>query len=164
MIWSPWPCTGRTRARPSTSLILSIAASSLTLLNGCSGGDVEARRRAAGSAPSIEALAKVADASRGGKLFGQCAACHTIAEGAPDRTGPNLFGIIGKPVAGGSETFGYTYALKAKGGIWTRARLHAWLADPQRFAPGTQMLFPGLSDPIDRADVIAYLEGQTRPK
>ncbi|WP_366510243.1 hypothetical protein [uncultured Sphingomonas sp.] len=72
------------------------------MLQGCSDPKVDARRKAAGQNPSPAALMRVADAERGGRLFGQCAGCHTIGQGAPDRNGPNLFGIVGKPIAGAS--------------------------------------------------------------
>ena len=39
-----------------------------------------------------------------------------------------------------------------------------WLTSPQRFAPGTKMTFPGLPDPLARADVMAYLEREGRSR
>jgi cytochrome c len=35
-----------------------------------------------------------------------------------------------------------------------------WLTNPQRFVPGTSMGFPGLQDPLDLADLVAYLKTQ----
>jgi cytochrome c len=32
-----------------------------------------------------------------------------------------------------------------------------WLAGPKRFAPGTKMSFAGLSDPQERANLIAFV-------
>jgi cytochrome c len=46
----------------------------------------------------------------------------------------------------------------ARGLVWTRASLDAYLADPERFLPGTEMAMPGLSLAVDRRDVIDYLE------
>lgn len=93
-------------------------------------------------------------------MFARCAQCHRIRAGAPDGNGPNLHGVYGGPVAQASRRFAYTAALQRVGGRWTPARLDAWLAKPRVFAPGTSMTFPGLDDPLDRADVIAYLETQ----
>ncbi len=45
-----------------------------------------------GEAPSFAALMRVADAERGGRLFGPCAACHSIRMGAGDKNGPALHG------------------------------------------------------------------------
>jgi len=131
-------------------------------LTGCGDGDREARLKAAGPNPSLDALMRVAKADAGAKTFGQCLACHTIGKGELDRGGPNLHGIMGKPVAGGSERFGYTAALMRVGGRWDRATMDRWLTSPQRFAPGTRMTFAGLPDPLARADVIAYLEREGR--
>lgn len=77
------------------------------LLVACLRDDREARRRAAGPSPSASALASVASASAGEALFERCAACHSIRLGAPDRNGPNLFGVMGRPIARGSVRFGY---------------------------------------------------------
>jgi cytochrome c len=103
---------------------------------------------------------RVADVGEGERLFRTCAACHAIRKGAPDRNGPNLFGAMGAPVAGVSPRFGYTAALQRASGRWTPERMDAWLANPHRFAPGTSMGFPGLADPLARADLIAYLRAQ----
>ncbi|WP_242140327.1 MULTISPECIES: c-type cytochrome [unclassified Sphingomonas] len=142
----------------SRSMILALAAA--LVLAACSPDDREARRRAAGPMPSVAALARVASAAAGARLFTRCSACHSIGRGAPDLGGPNLYGVMGQEIGQNSPRFAYTAALQAVGGRWTRARMDAWLANPRRFAPGTAMGFAGLADPLDRADVIAYLETQ----
>jgi cytochrome c len=134
---------------------------SLAIMSSCSPDDKEERRRAAGNNPTQAAFARVADASRGRAIFSRCAACHTIGKGAPDNEGPNLFGIMGSPTAHNSVRFGYTNALRSAGGVWTDERMDRWLTSPQRFVPGTSMGFSGLPDPIDRADLAAYLKTQT---
>lgn len=107
-------------------------------------------------APLAQRLA-AADARAGAGIFNQCAPCHSIAQGSGDRAGPNLYAVVGRPVARGSDRFNYTAALRSLGGVWTAERLDAWLADPQKFAPGTNMPFQGLRDGMDRADVIRFL-------
>ena len=62
--------------------------------------------------------------------------------------------------SGVSPRFGYTAALQRIGGRWTPERMDAWLTNPRRFAPGTSMGYPGLADPLARADLIAYLSAQ----
>ena len=140
----------------SRSIFLAIA-SALTVI-GCSPDDKEARRRAAGPTPSVAALSRVASAAAGARIFTRCSACHSVGRGAPDFGGPNLFGVMGSEIAQNSQRFAYTAALQKVGGRWTPERMDAWLADPQRFAPGTAMGIKGLPDPLDRADVIAYLQ------
>ena len=109
---------------------------------------------------SVKDLLAHADAERGARLFRPCAACHPIGKGAPDRNGPNLYGILGAPVADTRTRFGYTYALRSVGGRWNAERMDAWLHNPQQFAPGTRMFFQGISRAWDRADLIAYLGTQ----
>ncbi len=144
-----------TSTSSSAAALLAVA---LAIGGGCSPDDREARRRQAGPAPTREALAKVASAAAGARQFARCAACHAISAGAPDRNGPNLFGVMGRPIARGSPRFAYTAALQGLGGSWTDARMDAWLADPQHVAPGTSMRYPGVADPLDRADLIAFLK------
>ncbi|WP_159982531.1 MULTISPECIES: cytochrome c family protein [unclassified Novosphingobium] len=117
--------------------------------------------RAAGPNPSVEALLKVADVDAGARKFRTCAACHTITQGASDRGGPNLYGVFGKVPGQNSARYGYTAALRNAGGIWDVRRLDAWLADPKKVIPGTNMQFAGVPDPLDRADLIAYLRSQS---
>lgn len=125
------------------------------LLAACSGS----HRHSAGPEAQTPLAARLAmaDPRRGARLFGQCAACHTVHEGAGDRDGPNLYAVIGRPVGRGSSPYAYTAALQAVGGVWTVQKLDAWLTDPARFVPGTSMGFPGLRDGMERADVIAFL-------
>jgi cytochrome c len=102
----------------------------------------------------------IADATKGEQVFKKCAACHNAEKGGANALGPNLWGVLGKPhghVAG----FAYSDALKGKPGNWDFASLSEWLANPKKYAPGTKMTFAGLSNPQDRADVIAYLNSKS---
>ena len=77
-------------------------------------------------------------------------------KGGPNGTGPNLWGTMGKPhghVAG----FAYSDALKGIPGPWDWNAMNEWLTAPRKYAAGTKMTFAGLSNPEDRANVIAYL-------
>ncbi|HEX7856714.1 MAG TPA: c-type cytochrome [Sphingobium sp.] len=132
------------------------------ILLGCTDDRHDERLRAAGPEPALEALLTVADAKAGARKFGRCAACHSIAEGAPDLGGPNLFGIYDQPMGQKSQRFGYTAALRNAGGKWDGATLDAWIANPKRVIPGTNMQFTGITDRLDRADIIAYLRTQSR--
>ena len=113
---------------------------------------------AAAAAPAQDLAA--GDAEAGERLFRQCQACHTIDEGGPNRTGPNLHGIVGAPVAA-DEDFRYSQALRDFGGDWSPDRLAAFLEDPRGTVPGTKMIFRGLREMEDRADMIAYLNSQS---
>src|SRR3569623_1989892 len=108
----------------------------------------------------IASLLPTADAAKGAVVFKKCASCHTINQGGPNGTGPNLYATVGEAIATGKGGFAFSDALKAKGGKWDFDSLNAWLTSPRKFAPGTKMTFAGLSNPKDRADVILYLNSQ----
>jgi cytochrome c len=105
-------------------------------------------------------LAK-ADPAKGAEIFKKCQACHNADKGGANQLGPNLWGVIGEPIGQGVNGFAFSDAIKSKGGTWDFAKLNEWLTSPRAFAPGTKMTFAGLSEPQDRANVIAYLDKQT---
>ena len=99
------------------------------------------------------------DAASGEKVFGKCKSCHAIGEGAKNKVGPQLNGIVGRPW-GEDGTFKYSPALKelAPGKVWDDATLDAYLKKPKDVIPRGRMAFPGLRRSEQRADVIAYLK------
>lgn len=101
-------------------------------------------------------LLAAADPAAGEKVYAKCTACHSIAQGGPAGIGPNLWAIMGKPIAQGG--FAYSSALAGHGGAWTYENMDAWLENPRAFAPGTKMSFAGLSKPEDRANIMAYMK------
>ncbi|MCC2113755.1 MAG: cytochrome c family protein [Hyphomicrobiales bacterium] len=106
------------------------------------------------------ALAQDGDAANGEKVFKKCKACHAIGDGAKNKVGPQLNGIVGR-AWGSIEDFKYSDDLKtqaAEGKVWDDATLDAYLAKPKDIIPKGKMAFPGLKKDEDRADVIAYLK------
>jgi cytochrome c len=120
-------------------------------------GVQEASEGGAEAEKPIEFYLATADASKGQQVFNKCMACHTAAKGGPNMVGPDLWGVIGEPIAQGKAGFPFSDALKKVGGTWNWDNLSKWLTSPRTFAPGTKMTFAGLSNPQDRADVIAFL-------
>ncbi len=107
--------------------------------------------------PSVLDYAKTANVETGEALFRRCSACHVAESGDSEAgLGPNLWGVAGGTVAS-RPGFSYSAALRRTGGIWNWPRLDAYIRSPRTFAPGTSMLFAGMSRPQDRADLIAYL-------
>lgn len=96
------------------------------------------------------------DVAAGAAVFKTyCSVCHTVQ---PDRNlvGPSLFGVVGRP-SGRASGFHYSDANKRSGITWTEGELDTYLTSPRQVVPGTLMSFPGLKNPKQRADVIAYL-------
>ena len=104
-----------------------------------------------------------ADLDNGRRVFARCRSCHTITEGGPNMTGPNLHGVFGKKAAANAD-FKYSDALKNAGFVWDGAHLDEWLEKPQTYLPGTKMSVAGLKDGKDRTDLIAYLMVETGHK
>ena len=100
-----------------------------------------------------------ADAAKGEAVFKKCAACHNAEPGGANALGPALYGVMGNPVAS-HPGFAYSDPLKSKGGTWDWETMSQWLANPKKFAPGTKMTFAGLSNPQDRANVMAFLNSR----
>lgn len=114
---------------------------------------------AAAEEPIAARLAK-ADPSKGEAVFKKCTSCHTITQGGAAGIGPNLYAVLGDAIAQGRGGFAFSDGLKAKGGKWDFASLDTWLKNPKAFADGTKMTFAGLDDPMDRANIIAYINKQ----
>jgi len=113
--------------------------------------------------PSADVAAFLADVASADPKKGEsdaalCKVCHTFNKGGGTLVGPNLYGIVGSPIAEGRGGFSFSPALKKhEGAKWTYENLDAWLTNPQAFAPGTAMAFPGIPDTKKRAAVVAYL-------
>jgi len=107
--------------------------------------------------PQFDKLLASASAERGSQVAKQCGVCHNFEEGQGPKIGPDLYGVVDRPVAS-VNGFNYTPALKKKGGKWTFAALNKWIANPRSDVPGTAMTFAGISNEKQRADVIAYLD------
>ncbi|MEM7642001.1 MAG: cytochrome c family protein [Pseudomonadota bacterium] len=99
------------------------------------------------------------DAENGEKVFRKCQACHAVGEGATNKVGPTLNGIVGA-AAGQNADFRYSDALlamAADGLVWDEESLTAYLTKPRDFMDGTKMSFAGIRKEEEVADVIAYL-------
>jgi cytochrome c len=100
------------------------------------------------------------DPVKGKVVFAKCMICHTVQPGV-NKLGPTLANIIGQ-TAGDVPGFTFSPAMKASKIVWSPATLDQYLTNPRKMVPGTKMIFAGLPNPVDRANVIAYLKTPTK--
>lgn len=107
----------------------------------------------------ISVLLASADAAAGQNVAKKCQSCHNFAQGAGNKTGPELYEVVDR-VIGAHEGFAYSAVLeehRASGDVWSYENLDHFLRAPKDFAPGTKMAFSGLKSDTERANMIAYL-------
>lgn len=125
------------------------------------------------AAPALAESHAAGDAEAGAKVFNQCQTCHVVVNDAGEtlagkkaKTGPNLYGIIGR-TAGTYPDFKYgddMIAAGAAGLVWDEAKLVAYVQDPSAFLKETLadkgakgMMSFKLKKPEDAANVVAFL-------
>jgi cytochrome c len=101
------------------------------------------------------------NSSRGQRVFGACAACHSLQ---PDQnmTGPSLADLWNRKAGSVASFHRYSPALQSSNIVWNDKTLDEWVADPQHFIPGNQMTFAGIKDAQQRADLLAFLKEATK--
>ena len=115
---------------------------------------------AADAGAKLEYASFTGDAASGEKVFAACRTCHVFDEGV-NRVGPSLHKVVGRK-SGSVAGFAYSDANKNSGITWTPQVLFEYLKDPKAYIPGTKMNFPGVKDDQKRADLVAYLEAQSK--
>ncbi|WAX95279.1 cytochrome c family protein [Aminobacter sp. NyZ550] len=119
---------------------------------------------AAPAAVPIAQLLASANAEAGAAVFKKCTACHSIEKGGPNKVGPDLWGVVNRPIAS-HEGFGYSGSMKefSEGGkvVWDFEHLNHFLASPKGYIKGTAMGFAGIKKDDERANLIAYLNSQS---
>ncbi len=100
--------------------------------------------------------------NRGKRVFGACAACHSLQ---PDQnmTGPSLAGLWNRKAGSLASFSRYSSALQSANIVWNDKTLDEWIADPQHVIPGNDMTFQGIKDARQRADLLAFLKEATQP-
>ncbi len=124
-------------------------------------GDAPAGGEAAAAPAAAEPIAPLlakADAAAGEAVFKKCGACHSGDKGGANKVGPNLWGIVGRPIAA-HEGFNYSAGIKefAAGKSWDYEELSTFITKPKAYIKGTAMGFAGLAKAEDRANLLAYL-------
>lgn len=109
---------------------------------------------AAAMVAAMPVAASAADAEAGKTVFNKCKACHQFGKNA---VGPDLKGVVGRK-AGSLEGYKFSEAMVNSGKTWDEATLTEYLKDPKKSVPGNKMVFMGLKDDADVANVIEYLK------
>ena len=115
---------------------------------------------AADAGAKLEYASFTGDAAAGEKVFAACRTCHVFDDGV-NRVGPSLHKIVGRK-SGSVAGFAYSDANKNSGITWTPQVRFEYLKDPKAYVPGTKLAFPGVKDDQKRADLVAYLEAQSK--
>jgi len=110
------------------------------------------------AAPAAYASETQGDAARGEQLFmaSGCPACHGVTKEDNSKVGPNLVGVVGRQAGTTKSLLAPSENMKKYGVTWSAETLDEFLANPSAKVPGTAMTGI-LTDPAQRADVIAYL-------
>jgi cytochrome c len=108
--------------------------------------------------PAVYAGDAKGNAADGKELFttSSCVTCHGVTKEDNSKVGPSLFGVVGRKAGTARSLLGASENLKKYGVIWSAETLDEFLANPNAKVPGTPMIGM-LTDPQQRADVIAYL-------
>lgn len=131
-----------------TTLALGLAA--------CGKAAPESDDPAPGAEPTASAGAEQAATSATPAAFAQCRTCHQVEPGKHG-VGPSLAKVYGTR-AGEIPGYAFSAAMKSSGLTWDEATLDRFLEAPLKTVPGTKMVYPGLKDAANRAEVIAYLK------
>lgn len=115
----------------------------------------------AAPAPAAPAAAAPAagDPAAGERVFAQCRACHQVGPTARNTVGPQLNGMFGRK-AGSVQGFNYSPAYQrpeVANKVWDEANFATYIRDPRSVTPGTRMVFQGLRNDRQIADLTAYL-------
>jgi cytochrome c len=112
---------------------------------------------------TLEAQTLAADGNptRGQRVFGACAACHSLQ---PDKnmTGPSLADVWGRKAGSVASFSRYSSALKSANIEWNDKTLDEWIKDPQYLVPLNEMTFEGIKDAEQRTDLLAFLKEATK--
>jgi len=85
-----------------------------------------------------------------------CQACHAVGVGAKNKFGPEPNGLPGRQ-AGTAEGYQYSPAGRSAGFAWDRTSFAAFIANTRGKIPGNKMVFAGIKDETEIANLWAYL-------
>jgi cytochrome c len=106
---------------------------------------------------SLGTLLAKADPAKGQAQAKACLACHVFDKGGANKTGPDLWDVVDRPIAA-HEGFSYSDDMKTHSSDkWTYENLNKFITNPKGFVPKTKMTFGGIKRDQARADLLAFL-------
>jgi cytochrome c len=100
--------------------------------------------------------AAAGDPAAGQRVFNQCRACHMVGENARHTVGPQLNGLFGRQ-AGEIEGYNFSNAFDDIDKVWDEENFAVYIRNPREVTPGTRMVFAGIRNDQQIADLTAYL-------
>jgi cytochrome c len=111
----------------------------------------------AGALFAVPGIAAAQDLAAGEASFhNKCRACHAVGVGVKNTLGPELNGLVGRQ-AGTAEGYHYSPAGKSAGFAWDRTSFAAFIANPRGKIPGNKMVFAGIKNETEIANLWTYL-------
>ncbi len=129
-----------------------------TAANAATAANAETAANAAKAANAQTAAGAAAgNAEAGGKTFIKCGVCHAVEKDV-SKIGPSLYGVVGRK-AGTLESYpNYSDQMKASGVVWDENTIAEFVKNPRTFIKNTRMLFIGLKNDQEIANLVAYLK------
>lgn len=105
-----------------------------------------------------------AEMDNGERQFARkCSICHSLSPGSARRAGPTLHGLFGRR-AGTLTDYSYSDTLDGSSIVWSAETINALFDQgPDHYIPGSKMPMQRITNPDDRADLIAFLRRATAP-
>lgn len=91
----------------------------------------------------------------------KCSICHSLSPDDRRRAGPSLHGVFGRR-AGSLAGYLYSDTLQDSDIVWTDETIDALFdKGPDHYIPGSKMPMQRITEPRDRADLVAFLRRAT---
>lgn len=107
-------------------------------------------------------VSQAQDAAAGKQAFDFCSACHVAEQDVVEfGRGPPLFGVIGRKAGGHPGYPRYSDAMieaRKRGVVWDEQTLTAFIRNPKDVVEGSDMMFGGLKNEAEVANLVAYLK------
>lgn len=103
--------------------------------------------------------------ARGALQFARkCSVCHTLKPDGRNRAGPTLYKLFGRRIASLPD-YPYSKGLNELDIVWTDETVSKLFElGPENFTPGSKMPLQKMTDPEQRAALIAFLKIATEPR